>query len=414
MSIPPPAAHRLHIASLFQFGFSLLALVGGLLGAAGFFLLALAAGQENSALQVNQNAMYAWAWSASFLCIPALPSLFYTLRRLLGKTDQPAPRRNTFALASLALLLFPLALAIGSLSGDSPLLARFIFPGAALLATCLPVWWAVELARRGTDAGSPQRLWGTLNVALFFSTPLIFVIEMIGVILFVLALVIWAASDAQILDWFQKIQQGILQTNGDVEAIRALYLPILRQPGVLIGIYAVLGIVIPLVEELFKPLALWFLLGRRPTPAAGLALGAIAGAGFALPETLFNLAGAAANPQWLVLATGRVGTSLLHVATAALTGMAIASVWRSRKFYLLFLAYAGAAGLHGLWNALTITSGLAGYVIDPPYASWVSMAATAGLLVLTAVFIGLLVGLNRRLRPAAASTPLPAAGNIPL
>ena len=127
-------------------------------------------------------------------------------------------------------------------------------------------------------------------------------------------------------------------------------------------------------------------------------MGAVAGAGFALPETLFNLAGSAANSQWLALATGRVGTGLLHICTAALTGMAIASVWRSGKVHLLALAYTLSVALHGLWNALTITSGLAGFLMNEQDARLVAVAATIGLVILAAAYIDILYVLNRSTR----------------
>ena len=289
------------------------------------------------------------------------------------------------------------------MTAGTPLLARWIFPVAAIVATCLPIWWAIELARRETNAGGPQRLWGTLNFALYFSTPLIFIIETIGLVLLVVTVAVWAGSDGQIMASVQQLQQQLLRANGGVETIRELTQPLFKQPWVVFGLYAVIAVLVPLVEELFKPLALWFLLGRRPSAAAGLVLGAVAGAGFALPETLFNLAGAAGNSsQWLALATGRVGTSLLHVCTAAITGMAIASVWRSGKIQHLALAYAVSVALHGLWNALTITTGLADMVMSARDARLVSVAATVGLVILAAACIDILYVFNRGLRPPPA------------
>jgi hypothetical protein len=398
MSVQAPAAPRFQLGSLLQFGLSALALGGGLLGAAGLLFLGLNAGQAGPALQLDQDMIFAWIWVVAFLTLPAIPSLISSARRLWGAAAPDEKAGSSFALASRGLLLFPLALALGRVANDTPFLARFIFPIAAILATCLPIWWAVELARRGTNAGSPQRLWGTLNFALYFSTPLIFVIETVGLILTVIAVAVWANGDGQIMRFIQQMQQQIAQSNGDLEALRELYRPMLQQPWVLFGVYAVIAVLVPIVEELFKPLVLWFLLGRGLSPAAGLALGAVAGAGFALPETLFNLAGSAANSQWLELATGRVGTGFLHICTAALTGMAIAAVWRSGKIYLLALVYTLSVGLHGLWNALTITSGLAGFLMNEQDARLATVAATIGLVILAAAYVDILYVLNRSLR----------------
>jgi hypothetical protein len=408
MSQASPAASRIPTGSLFQLGLSALGLGGGVLAAVGLVVLALYTAQSGGALRLNSDALFAWTWAIAFLSLPALPSLYYTLRRLLGKTVPAAAGKRSFALASGALLLFPLALAVGQAAGGHPILAQFVFPVAALLATALPIWWAVELARRGADAGSPQRQWGTLNFALYFSTPLVFIIETVGLILLVLAIALWIAGDGQISAAMQDLQRELFRAGGDLEAARSLFMPILKQPLVLIGLYAAVAVIVPLVEELFKPLALWFLLGRKPSPAAGLALGAVAGAGFALPETLFNLAGAAANPQWLALATGRVGTGFLHVCTAALTGMAIASAWRGGKTRQIVLVYVLSVALHGLWNALTITSGLAGFFLSGRAADLATAAAIAGLVLLALFYVDILYVLNRRLRAVPVSDNPPA------
>jgi hypothetical protein len=407
MSDQPPAAARPQIGTFFQLGLSGLALGIGLAAAAGLVLLGFLSGRNGANTRIDQNAVIALAWAVAFLSILAIPSIYFSIRRLTGK-PAPAtiPTRN-FLIASLAMILFPLALVMGSVSGSTAFQTYIIFPLAAIIAASLPIWWVVELARRDTNAGSPQRQWGTFNFALYISTPLVFILEMVGLILVIIAVVIWAGSDARAITFLQSLRQQALQSNGDIEAIRQLLLPVIRLPGVLFMIYTVIALLVPLTEELLKPLALFFLLGRNPSTAAGLALGAIAGAGFALPETLFNLAGAASNQQWLLLACGRIGTGLLHICTAALIGMAIASVWRSGRFYLLILAYAAAVGLHGLWNGLTITTGISALFLNNPIAGSIAAAATIGLLLLAIAFIGILYLLNRHLHANVKVPPLP-------
>lgn len=398
----PAAAPKFHWMSFLQALLSLLGLGAGLLGAAALLFLGLfSSSGATMGLQANTRALTAWAWTAVFLALPTLPSIYFAVMRLLGRPAAAGSHRG-LARASLALLIFPLALAVGHWTGKDDLLSRLVFPAAAVLAAVLPIWWAVELARSHIRAGSPQRQWGVLNFALYFSTPLIFILEIIGFLLLAVLLGLWAAADPDRLAGLQRFQRELLQSGGDLEAIRELYLPLLRQPWVVFGIYAGVAVVVPLLEELFKPLALWFLVGSNLSPAAGLALGAIAGAGFALPETLLNLAGSGANPQWLGLAVGRVGTSLLHVGTTALTGAAIAAAWRTRKFHYLALALAASTAMHGLWNGLTITTGLAPLLLPETVAPVLTIACTAGLVSLAAVFIALLALLNRRLNPRTA------------
>ncbi len=80
------------------------------------------------------------------------------------------------------------------------------------------------------------------------------------------------------------------------------------------------SVMIPMLEELVKPLAVWLFGNQISTPAQGFALGALCGASFALLET-FGVS--AQSDDWTTLLLTRLGTDILHVTTAALMGAAI-------------------------------------------------------------------------------------------
>jgi hypothetical protein len=353
--------------------------------------------------RLDRTMLVAWAWISLFFSITAIPSIFFAARRLAGRSKPLQKPGKSFRLASLALCLFPLVLAVGATAGDHPVLVRFVFPLAAILAAGLPVWWMVEMTRQNAPCDQPQRHWGVFNFALFFSTPLAFLLEILIFVGIILVVGIWAAGDPRLSSWLMRFQQTVVQSGGDLEALQKVYGPVLRNPAVLLGIFSLLAVLIPMLEEMVKPLAVWFLLGRGLAPAAGLALGAIAGAGFALPETLLSLASASSDPGWIGLAIGRAGTSLLHVVTTAVTGMALAYLWgnrRSARRYLgLGAAYAAVVIYHGLWNGMAIAAGLAKFFVPEGLVpamttvgyTFLSIQALCGLVVL---FM-----LSRRLNP---------------
>ncbi|MCK7530785.1 MAG: PrsW family glutamic-type intramembrane protease [Marinilabiliales bacterium] len=93
--------------------------------------------------------------------------------------------------------------------------------------------------------------------------------------------------------------------------------------GVVILVAIFFSVLIPLMEELIKPLAVWLLAGRLDSAAQGFAFGALGGAGFGLIETL-NVSGQIT--EWGLLLFTRIGTGLLHIATSAIMGAAI--LWR--------------------------------------------------------------------------------------
>jgi RsiW-degrading membrane proteinase PrsW (M82 family) len=128
--------------------------------------------------------------------------------------------------------------------------------------------------------------------------------------------------------------------------------PYLARPAVIyIALVYIAGIV-PLIEEVLKPLGVWLLVGRALSPAAGFAAGALSGAGYALFESLALAAGG--GEEWAFQAFVRSGTGLVHIATAGLTGYALALAWRENRYIRLGVAYLLSVTLHSLWNGLTV------------------------------------------------------------
>src|SRR4030095_3220829 len=113
-----------------------------------------------------------------------------------------------------------------------------------------------------------------------------------------------------------------------------------------------IAILVPALEEIFKPLGVWLLAGKLKSPAQGFTLGALSGAGYALIETIGV---SSQTVEWASLLFSRIGTGVLHITTSALMGAAIVLAWRERRYLWLLGIYILAVALHGLWNALAIT-----------------------------------------------------------
>ena len=111
----------------------------------------------------------------------------------------------------------------------------------------------------------------------------------------------------------------------------------LGQPSVNIGAVLLLGLLVPVVQEVIKPLPAIFLPNRADFPETvdGLVFGVAAGLGFSLAETLINFSGTIASlpahvepGNWIYsLATIAVLQPLLQ---GSATGMIVATIWRQR------------------------------------------------------------------------------------
>jgi len=177
------------------------------------------------------------------------------------------------------------------------------------------------------------------------------------------------------------------------------FTPYLSNPW-LIGIgIGYIAIIVPLIEELFKPLAVW-LFGRKLTsPVQGFVLGMLSGAAFSIFESLN--ASADGSAAWAVIASARAGTGILHIVTSGLMGWGIASAFSEKRYGRLAACYGTAVLLHGVWNAAAGGLGVVGMGEMLGKPEWLPVYAPALFCCLIVMGIGMfavLVASNRKLK----------------
>jgi hypothetical protein len=403
-----------HVPSIFQLLLSGLGLVVSTLGAAGLLVFGvLSARSTASATRSQTGALLALAWTFGILALAALPSIWFSVKRLFfGQLSSGATGLRRLGFASLALLLCPLFLALGRVVAIRSDLSWLFLPPLQILVVVIPLWWLIEFARNGLAPVTPQRTWGTLNFSLFVSTPLVILVEVIGTILGILAIVIAAGTQPSLQNLMNELGSKVISANGNAENLLRIYQPYLSNPWVIFSVLIVLSAAVPLIEEFFKPLAVWMFVGRRLTPSEGFIAGAFAGAGFALVETLFSLA-TPAGANWTSLAIGRAGTGLLHTTNGALMGLALANVLKPgpipvENYIRLGLTYFLTTTLHGLWNAFSILSGFGPLMpVQAGLSDWIKTIGShsaVGLTVMVVIFLLILWFTNFNLRRAPAGS----------
>jgi len=288
------------------------------------------------------------------LIIPSGLTAIYRLR------DQPAPHWLTFGsppkqdFLILLIAMLPVVIIMGWLAARSEALSPFLLPIAGIFGICIPILCLLNFGQRGLKGGSDQRKWGLLGLSLTFTTGLIVLVEVLALLAGLVVFVVWLSLNIEMYDFVRSIGNQITQARGDMDAVVRILLPYLRKPVVIFWILIAVSVITPLIEEVLKTLGVWLFMKRKLTPAEGYVAGMICGAGFALVEGLFNLAGAATPEDWVGLVIGRAGGSLLHVFTGGLIGWGLADTWRSGKFKKYLQVFWGAFIIHGLWNALAV------------------------------------------------------------
>ena len=297
-----------------------------------------------------------------------------------------------------------------------PLLPSFL----QVLAVGLPLWFIFTFASRGLSVGSAQRKWGIFDFSLTVTPLTITVLEFLLLLFFGLIIVVALLLQPGSLNNLPSFSQVFQNLNNNPSSSDQLISQFAQQPGMLAGILIMIGLLIPLLEEILKPLGLIVLAGRKPTPSQGFVAGMLCGVAFAFLESSGALAGAAGT-EWTTLALTRMGTGLLHITASGLMGWGLASAITLKKKGRFWLAYLCAAGLHGVWNTFAVLMGFFPVLtsdLKPNFkvAAWLGNLAPFVLIAMTVGLVMILVFTNRSIRRQANTPPpllVPPAANPP-
>lgn len=294
---------------------------------------------------------------------------------------------------------------------ELPWLNWIVLPLLTVLVITAPIWLVFGIASRGIELGPRWQFFSIFSLSLTIAPVLMVVLEILALSMIIIGGAIYVAFTQPEL--MSELEAMALSFNENMsqEALLAMLAPYLRNP-ILIGTgIGYIAIIVPLIEELFKPLGVWLFARKLASPAQGFALGVLSGAAFALFESLN--ASADGTTTWAVIVTARTGTSLLHMMTSGLVGWGIASAFGERRIGRFFAAYAAAVLIHGIWNAAAAGTGIAalGETIGrPEWVYTVAPALVCGLMTLVVGIGAMLIASNRKLRaqPAEVKVESPA------
>lgn len=371
---------------------SWLQFLGSGFGAAGFLSIGLSS-LAYVVLQPLLQPAEGPAWdllltsaAALWAGILLLPSAALSLAHLFNK---PVRRfKLDPRLAVLAFVILPLAILAGSWLLESEL--HIVLPAVHILAASLSVGALVWLSLHRLQLGGPRLTWGALASGLTAAPFIAIILELLvgfGLLIIGAVYVLSTPSLASQLPHIEAAMAGI--QNG--EELLVLLHDFFNDPFILGLLLLDLSLFTPLIEELFKPVALWILIWRRPiTNAQGFAIGVLGGAGFALMENLF----AGSTLDWASTTTVRLGATAFHIATAGLMGWAIARAKNEAKVLNVFLVYGFNILLHGLWNGIVVLQSF-----TPTLLAGREVTAWLILLGIGTLCVYILMLMNHKLRP---------------
>ena len=398
---PAPRKAGFHLLSFLLAGMNSLGLLGGLLG----ILLLILFGVMDGLMGADLSTFSALGWATAAMLVLLLPGLVYAIRRLAG-SDRPAfSVPNSHRVARILVFIWPVLMLGAYLIAQNTGLPKVILGPLQILVIGIPIWYLLEVSRRGLRGGKAHQAWGTFSAGMLLAMPLAFIVETILVVVVVILAANAIMGQNALLEELNRLAMRLSSANLDPEVISRALTPILRRPAVLATILILASGLVPLVEELFKPLGMWALGRKKLTPAQGFSLGMVSGAAFAFLESLGYLSGVSGT-DWVLTAAGRVGSALLHITGSGLVGWGLAEAWSNRRFGRLALGYGAAVVLHGLWNLFGILVGLVPFI--DVTAGLVGLLRGLGVIAPYALgligvgMFAILMGMNQYLRRQSA------------
>ncbi|MEJ2447705.1 MAG: PrsW family glutamic-type intramembrane protease [Anaerolineales bacterium] len=331
---------------------------------------------------------YLFAAGVGFSGVLMVPSAYYSGQKLFSKKPRTIFQWDRLRWLSF---LFPIPILLGFAIQNGPTWSRALFPIVHVLANGFGVLWLLDSARRHLPQESARRVWGSLVSGLGLTPLITFTLEILLLIAIGVFWLIMLQSQPDFRQDLLNLASRLQQSPTDPQLLERSLGRFAARPGVIATLFLYIAVLIPIIEELFKPIAVWLLLGRKLQPWEGFSIGATAGAGYALFE---NLSVGSAVEIWTLVTVTRLGTTAVHIFATGLVGWGLASAFTEKKYGRLAGTFLAAVLLHGVWNGLNILSTLG--ELSPVrdllgnFGSSLAAFAPAGLVLLA---VGCFVGL---------------------
>jgi len=345
------------------------------------------------------------SFATGFELIILLICAWFVLQKAMQKDEADRPMQLSFQtwLAFAIPILVLACIGVGAAIAFSEVkwLGWLTLPTLTLPVILLPILFFFRMGTQGIGLASRWEVAGVLGLGMTVGPFLMIFLEIITLAFLVLVAVFSISAQPELVTELARLAD-LINAGMSEEAIVELLAPYLTQPLVITGVLVYLAFIVPLIEELLKPLGVWLFAKGIDSPASGFALGMLSGGVFALIESL-NASGDG-SLGWPAIVSVRAGTSLLHMATSGLMGYAIVRLFREKRPGPMLVTYLACVALHGLWNASAVFVGLGsiGEMLGKPEWLWQFVPAGAlGIAVLGLGMLFVLIAANRKLRSPA-------------
>jgi hypothetical protein len=398
-----------HVPSLLS---AILFILGGLFlfGIALFMgLTALASPFTGTEVQPQQTIFLA---AFAFVAVVLFAAAFFALQKYLQKPAADHQVSLSLSMPRLTLLgaIAGVSILIGYLVSEMRIVNWVLLPILTIPAVALPLAVLLALGIQRLPLASRWQTWTVFGLSMSLGPILLFAFEILLAIVIFVGVVTYMVTRPELVVELQQVAEQMLVLGPQSEEAIELLAPFITSPGVMAVVLIYIALLVPAVEEIFKPIGVWLFARKLDSASQGFALGALSGAGYALIETIGVSGQQAAD--WAEILFSRIGTGLLHITTSALVGAAIVLALRERRYMRLLGTYLFAVLLHGLWNALAMFftfSTIADMTGQAGQLSALQPFMIAAMASLAVVLFGILILHNRKWRKTVLPPPAPSS-----
>jgi hypothetical protein len=340
---------RIDLLDIFLLVGSLLALGISVLAAGSMSVIAVA----NNFLQLLEDAQAAWSIALIFtgMGLLTLPGLYLSYRSIEGRAAKVS--RSISPLFFILGLGFPFALGLGEISRQFDLLSFIIEPLAHVIAAVIPMLFMSLLVVRQLPLIPWRRIWGSFTGGLWLSPMIALVVELLAAIPLLLLLFTYVFNEINPRELIEPFASGAPL---DESAIRAQLEMLFSQPLLIVTAILFVSVLVPLIEELIKTVALWPMLRRGMSPLYAFTGGVIAGGAYGLFEAFFLVQ---PGEGWATLMVARAGATIMHMITTGMASLGLALALKTKRWKTGLRYYLYAVLLHGVWNLAALGVGAA-------------------------------------------------------
>lgn len=369
------------------------------------FTAILAIGSLISLIQgaTDATSQMIMAFALGFVCVLLMLCAWFVLEKVRSKESADLPFIFSFSnwhiLAAFGIVIIALGIGITASFVENVLLSWVLLPALTILVVALPIWLIFGFGSYKLELGARWRFFSIFGIGITLAPFVIIILEIVILSfgIFLGAVYIGITQPNLFIEIKSLADQLSLIT--DEQVMLNLLAPYLTNPALIVIAMSYIAFIVPLIEELLKPLGIWLFAKQIDTPAQGFALGLLSGAAFALFESLNASADGSMN--WGAIVTARAGTGLLHMTASGIMGWGIVSAIQEKKYSRLIGAYFAAVLIHGIWNASATGAGISavGESIGKP--EWLfnfTLALICGLFVLGIGMFAVLIASNKKLR----------------